>query len=229
MRQLPTDANFSLRGDVLARAIQKDKAKGLIPFFVSTYTFSHLLSAKARQLFGGEFGNSSFTKTHRQSAYQSVVSAKEIEQNFGTEQNRSTLVHALIEKMTPILGVLKLVKKSHLFRGHVDPLFRCPKSNFSQKLASYENLTSFAWESDTHKWSIFKVIRGVRESLDTRHLIDGCKTPFESYWKKGAVTPRKGFRHPSNRPEKGAVTPRKGFRHPSNRPEKGTVTPKKVS
>ena len=116
MRQLPTDANFSLRGDVLARAIQKDKAKGLIPFFVSTYTFSHLLSAKARQLFGGEFGNSSFTKTHRQSAYQSVVSAKEIEQNFGTEQNRSTLVHALIEKMTPILGVLKLVK-NRIFSG----------------------------------------------------------------------------------------------------------------
>ena len=81
---------------------------------------------------------------------------------------------ALIEKMTPIWGVLKLVKKSHLFQGHVGPLFRCPKSNFSQKWASYKKLTSFAWESDTHKWSIFKVIRGVRESMDTRNLIDGC-------------------------------------------------------
>ena len=35
MRQLPTDDKYSLRGDVLARAIQKDKAKGLLPFFVS--------------------------------------------------------------------------------------------------------------------------------------------------------------------------------------------------
>ncbi|KAF0307576.1 Aromatic-L-amino-acid decarboxylase [Amphibalanus amphitrite] len=36
MRQLPTDSKFSLRGDTLAKAIQNDTARGLIPFFVSS-------------------------------------------------------------------------------------------------------------------------------------------------------------------------------------------------
>ena len=82
--------------------------------------------------------------------------------------------HLTDRKNDTHLGSFKIDQKSHLFRGHVDPLFRCSNSNFSQKLASYENLTPFAWESDTHKWSIFKVIGGVRESIDTRHPIDGC-------------------------------------------------------
>ncbi|XP_043233919.1 aromatic-L-amino-acid decarboxylase-like [Amphibalanus amphitrite] len=34
MRQLPTDSKFSLRGDTLAKAIQNDTARGLIPFFM---------------------------------------------------------------------------------------------------------------------------------------------------------------------------------------------------
>lgn len=34
MRFLPTDEQFSLRGDTLKKAIQEDKAKGLVPFMV---------------------------------------------------------------------------------------------------------------------------------------------------------------------------------------------------
>ncbi|KAK3792873.1 hypothetical protein RRG08_039807 [Elysia crispata] len=34
IRNLPTDANFSLRGETLAAAIKEDKSKGLIPFFL---------------------------------------------------------------------------------------------------------------------------------------------------------------------------------------------------
>jgi hypothetical protein len=35
IRLLDTDENFSLRGEVLEKAIQEDKQKGYIPFFVS--------------------------------------------------------------------------------------------------------------------------------------------------------------------------------------------------
>ena len=35
MVKLPSDKNFSLRGDTLQAALDKDKAAGLIPFFVS--------------------------------------------------------------------------------------------------------------------------------------------------------------------------------------------------
>ena len=35
MVKLPSDNNFSLRGDTLQAALDKDKAAGLIPFFVS--------------------------------------------------------------------------------------------------------------------------------------------------------------------------------------------------
>lgn len=35
MRLLPTDDKFSLRGDTLQKAIEEDRAKGLIPFYVS--------------------------------------------------------------------------------------------------------------------------------------------------------------------------------------------------
>ncbi len=34
LRKLPSDENLSLRGDTLREAIQQDKEKGLIPFFV---------------------------------------------------------------------------------------------------------------------------------------------------------------------------------------------------
>lgn len=34
MRFLPTDEQFSLRGDTLKQAIQEDKALGLVPFMV---------------------------------------------------------------------------------------------------------------------------------------------------------------------------------------------------
>ena len=34
-RDLPTDENFSLRGDALEEAIKEDRERGLIPFFVS--------------------------------------------------------------------------------------------------------------------------------------------------------------------------------------------------
>lgn len=34
-RLLPVDNKYKLRGDVLAKAIQEDKEKGLIPFYVS--------------------------------------------------------------------------------------------------------------------------------------------------------------------------------------------------
>jgi glutamate/tyrosine decarboxylase-like PLP-dependent enzyme len=35
IRQLETDENFSLRGNVLESAIKEDRKKGLVPFFVS--------------------------------------------------------------------------------------------------------------------------------------------------------------------------------------------------
>lgn len=34
MKKVPTDKNFSVRGEVLKRMIEEDKAAGLIPFFV---------------------------------------------------------------------------------------------------------------------------------------------------------------------------------------------------
>ncbi|KAK3593992.1 hypothetical protein CHS0354_040736 [Potamilus streckersoni] len=37
MVKLLTDENFSLRGETLRKAVEADKAKGLIPFFVSTF------------------------------------------------------------------------------------------------------------------------------------------------------------------------------------------------
>ena len=129
-------------------------------------------------------------------------------------------VCTLIEKMTHIWGVLKLVKKSHLFRGHVDPLFRCPKSNFSQKWASYKNLTTFAWESDTHKWSIFKVIRGVRESIDTRNLIDGCHDTLRIIPEKRCCDTSKRFQTPFESPRKRCCGTSKRFQTPFESPRK---------
>ena len=35
MRKLESDNHFRLRGETLRKAIEEDKAKGLIPFFVS--------------------------------------------------------------------------------------------------------------------------------------------------------------------------------------------------
>ena len=37
MAKLPSDKNFSLRGETLQAAVDKDKAAGLIPFFVSLF------------------------------------------------------------------------------------------------------------------------------------------------------------------------------------------------
>lgn len=34
MKKIPTDKKFSVRGDVLKKMIEEDKAAGLIPFFV---------------------------------------------------------------------------------------------------------------------------------------------------------------------------------------------------
>ena len=36
LRLLPVDENLRLRGETLERAIQEDRDKGLIPFYVST-------------------------------------------------------------------------------------------------------------------------------------------------------------------------------------------------
>jgi glutamate/tyrosine decarboxylase-like PLP-dependent enzyme len=36
LRLLPADENLRLRGETLERAIQEDRDKGLIPFYVST-------------------------------------------------------------------------------------------------------------------------------------------------------------------------------------------------
>jgi hypothetical protein len=40
MRYIESDQDLTLRGDRLLDAIAKDKDKGLIPFFVSTDSFS---------------------------------------------------------------------------------------------------------------------------------------------------------------------------------------------
>ena len=55
------------------------------------------------------------------------------------QQVVNTIPHsaALIQKNDS----LHPVKKSHLFWGHVDPLFRCPR-----------NKNVIKWEPDTHKW-----------------------------------------------------------------------------
>lgn len=34
MKKVPTDKNFSVRGEALKKMIEEDKAAGLIPFFV---------------------------------------------------------------------------------------------------------------------------------------------------------------------------------------------------
>lgn len=38
-RKLPIDEAYSLRGETLADQIQKDKEKGLIPFFVKNFIY----------------------------------------------------------------------------------------------------------------------------------------------------------------------------------------------
>lgn len=40
MKFLPVDDNFSLRGEVLQKAIKEDKERGLVPVFVSQNMFS---------------------------------------------------------------------------------------------------------------------------------------------------------------------------------------------
>ena len=39
MRKLDTDEHYALRGDTLQQAIDEDKAKGLVPIFVSFFIF----------------------------------------------------------------------------------------------------------------------------------------------------------------------------------------------
>lgn len=39
LRLLPTDELFSMRGEALKSAMEEDKAKGFIPFFVRTSVF----------------------------------------------------------------------------------------------------------------------------------------------------------------------------------------------
>lgn len=39
MKFLPVDDNFSLRGEVLQKAIEEDRAQGLVPVFVSQTMF----------------------------------------------------------------------------------------------------------------------------------------------------------------------------------------------
>ena len=75
---------------------------------------------------------------------------------------------ALIQKMTPYT---LSKKKSHLFGGHVDPLFRCPRSKNWIK-----------WEPDTHKWVSQHLPIRSRVSFDSpdssndlrKYFIYGC-------------------------------------------------------
>ena len=57
--------------------------------------------------------------------------------SFGLARTSPHMASSLIQKNDS----LHPVKKSHLFRGHDDPLFRCPRSKNGIK-----------WEPDTHKW-----------------------------------------------------------------------------
>lgn len=60
MRFLPTDEQFSLRGDTLKQAIQEDKARGLVPLMVCEIV--KLLDTRLDNFtqinhFRGSFGN----------------------------------------------------------------------------------------------------------------------------------------------------------------------------
>ena len=94
------------------------------------------------------------------------------------------------------------VKKSHLFRGHVDPLFRCPRSKNGIK-----------WEPDTHKWVSRHLPIRSRVSFDSpdssndleNTSFKGVMTPFHGcqvlIWshflaEKTSWTPKKGLKWP---------------------------------
>lgn len=50
VRLLETDEKFSLRGETLQRAIEKDREAGLIPFFVRSHNFTIIIPQKRRTL-----------------------------------------------------------------------------------------------------------------------------------------------------------------------------------
>lgn len=41
MRKVPTDSNYAVRGDVLRKMIEEDKAAGLVPFYVRQRKYAH--------------------------------------------------------------------------------------------------------------------------------------------------------------------------------------------
>lgn len=41
MRQVPTDNSYAVRGDMLKKMVEEDKAAGLIPFYVRSYKNQH--------------------------------------------------------------------------------------------------------------------------------------------------------------------------------------------
>lgn len=50
VRLLETDEKFSLRGETLQRAIEKDREAGLIPFFVRSHNFTIIIPEKRKTL-----------------------------------------------------------------------------------------------------------------------------------------------------------------------------------